>query len=75
MVLPLGDGDNTVSSSHEEQKSPKVLQTPEETKTKITELNEKLIQQGEEVFFKELPLEVLMLTERIKVDYEYMIDL
>ncbi|KAK8793631.1 hypothetical protein WA171_002764 [Blastocystis sp. BT1] len=66
MALPLGDEDRTMSSSLEDHKDSRVLQTSEETKARITDLNEKLIQQGEDVFFKELPVEVLLLTERIK---------
>lgn len=44
------------------------MQTSEELKVKVNNLNELFIQQGEDVFFKELPVEVLLLTERIKVD-------
>ena len=72
MALPLGDEDRTMSSSLEDHKDSRVLQTSEETKARITDLNEKLIQQGEDVFFKELPVEVLLLTERIKVDNGWM---
>ena len=61
-----------MSSSLEDHKDSRVLQTSEETKARITDLNEKLIQQGEDVFFKELPVEVLLLTERIKVDNGWM---
>lgn len=68
MTLPLGDGDKILSTYLETSKDSRIMQTSEELKVKVNNLNELFIQQGEDVFFKELPVEVLLLTERIKVD-------
>ena len=42
-------------------------QTPPVLKTQVMNLTERLIQEGENVFFRDLPNEVLLLTKRIKV--------
>ena len=42
-------------------------QTPPVLKTQVMDLNESLIHEGENVFFRDLPNEVLLLTQRIKV--------
>ena len=42
-------------------------QTPPVLKMQVMNLTESLIQEGENVFFRDLPNEVLLLTKRIKV--------
>ena len=44
-----------------------MTQTPPVLKTQVMNLSERLIQEGENVFFRDLPNEVVLLTKRIKV--------
>ena len=53
--------------TEESSNRPKVMRTSNQLKQSIDSLNESLISDGEEVFFKELPHEILLLTQKIAV--------
>lgn len=53
--------------SEESSKKPKMMRTSNQLQQCIDSLNESLISDGEEVFFKELPHEILQLSQRIAV--------
>lgn len=54
-----------------EESKKRTSQTPPLLRSKVSRLNESLIQDGENVFFSDLPNEVILLTNRIKVCLKY----
>lgn len=54
-------------SKQETKAMPPLMSTPADVVEKIKSINESIAREGEDLFFRELPQEVFILTKRIKV--------